>query len=43
MLTTVGYGDYTGKNSEEYIFSIFIEFGGLSFFAMLTVMIKQLA
>ena len=40
MLTTVGYGDYAGQNSEEFIFSILIEFGGISFFAMLTVMIK---
>ena len=43
VLTTVGYGDYNGQTSEEFIFTIFIEFGGISFFAMMTIMIKQLA
>lgn len=35
VVTTVGYGDYTGKTSEEYVFSIILEFLGLSFFSFL--------
>ena len=42
MLTTVGYGDYAGLGSEEFIFSILLEFCGLSFFALLTGMIGPL-
>ena len=42
MLTTVGYGDYAGLGSEEFIFSVFLEFCGLSFFALLTGMIAPL-
>lgn len=42
VLTTVGYGDYAGLGSEEFIFSIFLEFCGLSFFALLTGMIAPL-
>lgn len=42
MLTTVGYGDYTGKNTADYIFSICLEFCGISFFAMLTGLIAPL-
>ena len=34
-MTTVGYGDYTGKTSAEYVFSIILEFLGLSFFSFL--------
>ena len=34
-LTTVGYGDYSGKTSAEYIFSIILEFLGLTFFSFL--------
>lgn len=34
-MTTVGYGDFTGKTSEEYVFSIILEFLGLSFFSFL--------
>ena len=26
VITTVGYGDYTGATSHEYIFSIILEF-----------------
>jgi hypothetical protein len=32
---TVGYGDYTGQTSNEYIFSIILEFLGLTFFSFL--------
>jgi len=35
VITTVGYGDYSGKTSEEYIFSIGLEFLGLTFFSFL--------
>ena len=35
-ITTVGYGDITGSTSFEYIFSMFVEFIGLTFFSLLT-------
>ena len=35
VITTVGYGDYSGQTSEEYIFSIILEFLGLTFFSFL--------
>ena len=35
VITTVGYGDYYGTTSYEYIFSIIIEFMGLTFFSFL--------
>lgn len=35
-ITTVGYGDITGSTSPEYIFSMFVEFIGLTFFSLLT-------
>lgn len=35
VITTVGYGDYAGATSEEYIFSIILEFLGLTFFSFL--------
>ena len=35
VITTVGYGDYSGATSEEYIFSIVLEFLGLTFFSFL--------
>jgi len=42
VLTTVGYGDYAGTNTTEYVFSIILEFCGLSFFALLTGLITPL-
>jgi len=42
VLTTVGYGDFTGSNTLEYIFTIVLEFCGLSFFATLTGLITPL-
>lgn len=42
VLTTVGYGDYAGSNSTEFIFSIVLEFCGLTFFALLTGLITPL-
>lgn len=35
VITTVGYGDYAGATSDEYIFSIALEFLGLTFFSFL--------
>lgn len=35
VITTVGYGDYSGATSQEYIFSIMLEFIGLTFFSFL--------
>ena len=35
VITTVGYGDYTGATQSEYIFSIVLEFMGLTFFSFL--------
>lgn len=35
VITTVGYGDYTGKTQEEYLFSVALEFLGLVFFSFL--------
>ena len=34
-VTTVGYGDYAGTNTDEYLFSMGLEFVGLSFFSFL--------
>ena len=42
VLTTVGYGDYAGSNSAEFMFSIALEFCGLTFFALLTGLITPL-
>jgi hypothetical protein len=38
----VGYGDYTGATSYEYIFSIMLEFIGLTFFSFLMGSITSL-
>lgn len=35
VITTVGYGDYAGSTPDEYIFSIALEFMGLTFFSFL--------
>lgn len=35
VITTVGYGDYSGQTTKEYIFSIALEFLGLTFFSFL--------
>ena len=34
-LTTVGYGDYTGVTIEEIVFTMILEFVGLTFFSFL--------
>ena len=35
VITTVGYGDYSGGTIREWQFSIFTEFLAISFFAIL--------
>lgn len=35
VITTVGYGDYTGATSNEYAFTVALEFLGLTFFSFL--------
>lgn len=35
-ITTVGYGDITGTTTTEYMFSMGVEFIGLTFFSFLT-------
>ena len=35
VITTVGYGDYSGATTIEHIFSIVLEFIGLTFFSFL--------
>lgn len=35
VITTVGYGDFSGATSSEYVFSIILEFLGLTFFSFL--------
>lgn len=42
-LTTVGYGDYTGTEMEEIIFTMILEFIGLTFFSLLTGTITIIA
>ena len=35
VITVIGYGDYSASTSEEYFFSILLEFMGLTFFSFL--------
>ena len=42
VITTVGYGDYSGATTEEFIFSIALEFMGLTFFSFLMGSISDL-
>jgi hypothetical protein len=42
-LTTVGYGDYTGTEIEEIVFTMILEFIGLTFFSFLTGTITIIA
>jgi hypothetical protein len=35
-ITTVGYGDISGSTTKEYLFSMSVEFVGLTFFSFLT-------
>jgi len=38
----VGYGDINGSTTVEYLFSMIVEFVGLSFFSFLTGTISQM-
>mmetsp|Transcript_35460 Transcript_35460/g.46675 ORF Transcript_35460/g.46675 Transcript_35460/m.46675 type:complete len:213 (+) Transcript_35460:2-640(+) len=42
VITTVGYGDYTGGTSLEYVFTFGIEFFGFVIFAALQIAILQI-
>ena len=42
VITTVGYGDYSGSTEGEYIFSILVEFIGLTFFSFFMGTITEL-
>ena len=42
VITTVGYGDYSGQTTPEWIFSICLEFIGLTFFSFLMGSISAL-
>ena len=42
-MTTVGYGDYSGSTSAEYIFSVFLEFVGLTTFATIMGLVQNWA
>ena len=42
VVTTVGYGDYTGSTSLEYSFSFAIEFFGFVIFAAIQVAVRQI-
>jgi hypothetical protein len=41
-LTTLGYGDYFGTTTDEYIFTMFVEFLGVFVFAYMMGNIKIL-
>jgi len=34
VFATVGYGDVTGKTKNEYLFSVLLEFMGMTFFSL---------
>ena len=42
VVTTVGYGDFTGQNNKEMLYSILLEFGGLLLFSTLTGILVEL-
>ena len=42
-ITTVGYGDYTGNRPIEYIFTMFLEFIGVTFFSVMTARMQTFA
>jgi hypothetical protein len=42
VLTTVGYGDFTGGESLEYCYTMGLQFLGLTFFASLTGLLSSL-
>jgi len=42
LLATVGYGDFTGGTTAEYLVSIALEFFGIIVFTVLTLFVNQL-
>lgn len=42
VVTTVGYGDYTGSTTLEYIFTFAIEFFGFVIFTALQIAVLEL-
>ena len=42
VITTVGYGDFYGATTKEYMFSIIVEFLGLTYFSFLMGCISRL-
>ena len=43
VVTTVGYGDYSGGTMIEYMVSVFLEFTGLIVFSVLMFLIRKVA
>lgn len=43
VITTVGYGDYCGGTTNEYLFLIFLEFASMSFFSILMGSVGRIA
>lgn len=39
VITTTGYGDFSGGTTIEYLASLVIEFGGLLVFGVLSLMV----
>ena len=42
VITTVGYGDYTGSTTIEYCFTMIIEFLGFVIFSVLQIAVLQI-
>ena len=42
-ITTVGYGDYNSKRSIEYMFTMVLEFLGVTFFSIMTARMRVFA
>lgn len=42
IITTVGYGDFAGGTTVEYLITVIIEFGGLIVFTVLMLLMNQL-
>ena len=42
-ITTVGYGDYTGVNTDEYLFTLVLEFTGVTFFSLMLFKTNEIA
>ena len=40
-ITTVGYGDYAGKNEYEYLATLLFEMAGVAIFSILTAKMQQ--